>query len=249
MTGWDRLALELELWARIGRTPRLWLRDDDAVDATPALDRFLALLAAHHIPAVVAVIPAAATPALGLRLAREPGVSVAQHGFAHVNHAPAGERKAELGDHRPVRVALDEIARGRARIAALFGDQALAMFVPPWNRIATEVARSVLAEGGARAVSAFAAGLRTTGLATANTHVDIIDWRGGRRGKPHETVADETALALARARACGEPVGVLTHHRDHDAACDDALRRLFGAVAGKVRWLDGREVVAYSVSS
>jgi peptidoglycan/xylan/chitin deacetylase (PgdA/CDA1 family) len=229
--------------------PRLWLRDDDAVDATPALDRFLALLAAHGIPAVAAVIPAAATEALARRLAREPGVRVAQHGFGHVNHAPAGDRKAELGDHRPVRVALDDLARGRARLASLFGDRTLPLLVPPWNRIAPEVARSVLAEGGARAVSTFAAGLRTSGLAVANAHVDIIDWRGGRRGKPHEAVADEVALALARARACGEPVGVLTHHRDHDAACDDALRRLFEAVAGKVRWLDGRQVMRYSVSS
>jgi len=249
VTGQDRLARELEAWARDGRMPRLWLRDDDAVDATPALDRFLALLAGHHIPAVAAVIPSAATPALARRLTAETRVCVAQHGFAHVNHAPPGEKKAEYGPHRPVRVALDEIARGRARIAALFGDQALTMFVPPWNRIRPEVARSVLAEGGARAVSTFAAGLRTSGLAVANAHVDIIDWRAGRHGKPFDAVAGEVAAALALARPSGAPVGVLTHHRDHDAACDEALGRLFTAAAGRVRWLDGRQVMRYSVSS
>jgi hypothetical protein len=174
---------------------------------------------------------------------------VAQHGFAHANHALPGEKKAELGAHRPPRVVLDEIARGRSRLLALFADQSLPLVVPPWNRVAPEVARGILADGHARAISAFGSGLRASGLAMANTEVDIIDWRGGRRGKPHEAVAEEVAAALLGARATDAAVGILTHHLDHDAACEDALRRMFAAAAGKVRWLDGREVMAYSVSS
>ncbi|MEE8444993.1 MAG: hypothetical protein V3S44_06550, partial [Alphaproteobacteria bacterium] len=32
------------------------------------------------------------------------------------------------------------------------------------------------------------------------------------------------------AAAAGEPTGILTHHRDHDAACWNFLDRLVGAV-------------------
>jgi peptidoglycan/xylan/chitin deacetylase (PgdA/CDA1 family) len=249
MTGWRDLESALDASARDGHAPSLWLRDDDATDATPALDRYLALLAAHRVPAVLAVIPAGATAALARRLANAPRVSVAQHGYAHANHAPKGGKKAELGAGRPLRLTLDELARGRTRLAALFGDRALPLLVPPWNRIAPEVARAVIAEGLARAVSTFGGGLARSGLATVDTDVDIIDWRGGRCGRPHDVLAGEVAAAVAASRLSGRPVGVLTHHLDHDAAADAFLARLFQTQAGRTRWLDGREVLAYSVSS
>jgi peptidoglycan/xylan/chitin deacetylase (PgdA/CDA1 family) len=249
MSGWRALDAELQAYAAAGLEPRLWLRDDDATEATAALDRFLDLVAGHHVPPVLAVIPSRATAALAQRLALAPGVWVAQHGYAHVNHAPPGQKKAELGDQRPVRVMLDEIARGRSRLTALFGGRSLPLLVPPWNRIAPDVARSVLGDGLARAVSTFGAALRGSGLAVANTDVDIIDWRGGRRGKPADMVAGEVAAALADARVSGAPVGLLTHHLDHDEVAHEALARLLAATAGKARWLDGREVLAYSVSS
>ena len=43
----DQLAAE-------GRTLTLWLRDDDAVDATPALDRLLTLCARYSVPPTLA---------------------------------------------------------------------------------------------------------------------------------------------------------------------------------------------------
>src|SRR6185436_14055067 len=99
MTGWPDIHQELGRWRDAGRAPLLWWRDDDAVDATPALDRLLALHEAHRVPLALAVVPANATPALARRLADLPAVDLLQHGYAHTDHAPAGERKTELGLH------------------------------------------------------------------------------------------------------------------------------------------------------
>ena len=42
-SGWAVLEAELDLWQAAGRTASFWWRDDDAVAATPALSRLLAL--------------------------------------------------------------------------------------------------------------------------------------------------------------------------------------------------------------
>ena len=79
-----------------------------------ATERLLGLAGRHDVPLMLAVIPARATEALAQRLAEAGEAVVAvQHGFAHRNHAPTGERKWELGTHRPTDEILDELARGR----------------------------------------------------------------------------------------------------------------------------------------
>ena len=97
---WQPFRAELDRWQRSGRTIAFWLRDDDAVQPTAALDRLLDLAGRHSIPTTLAVIPAYAREQLAARLATEPHVSVAVHGWAHDNHAPEGEKKQELGPHR-----------------------------------------------------------------------------------------------------------------------------------------------------
>jgi hypothetical protein len=57
---WDRLYLEIENWTATGKEASLWWRDDDAVAATPALARLLAITGRRGIPLALAVIPAAA---------------------------------------------------------------------------------------------------------------------------------------------------------------------------------------------
>ena len=123
---WRPLSAELDRWKRAGRVAELWLRDDDAVQPTAALDRLLDLTARHAIPALLAVIPAHAGEPLAARLAPEPGIAVAVHGWAHENHAPDGEKKQELGPHRAGRFVLGELARAKAVIDRLFAGQAAA---------------------------------------------------------------------------------------------------------------------------
>ena len=55
---WQPLVEELARWQRAGRKAELWLRDDDAVDPTPALDRLLDLTGEFAVPVTLAVIPA-----------------------------------------------------------------------------------------------------------------------------------------------------------------------------------------------
>ena len=140
MTAWRDLEAELDAWAQYGREATFWWRDDDAVEPTAALDRLLALSADSGVPLAIAAVPGRCAAALAERLAAAAGSATAlQHGYAHCNHAPPGEKKAELGGHHPVAAVCEELARGAALMAGLFSSQALPVLVPPWNRIAPEL--------------------------------------------------------------------------------------------------------------
>ncbi|MEX2454239.1 MAG: hypothetical protein WD470_06020, partial [Rhodospirillaceae bacterium] len=183
MSAWDRLTAELDAWAAAGLTTALWWRDDDAADATPALDRLLALRRDAGAPLALAVVPATAAAALARALAGERDIDILQHGFAHRNHRPAGEKKAELGAERGLWDIAREIADGRGRLDALFGDgRWLEVMVPPWNRIDPAVA-ALLPGLGFHGLTGFgprAVPETVPGLVAVNTHVDIVDWRTTR---------------------------------------------------------------------
>ncbi len=230
MSRWQALADEAARWGEAGRTADLWWRDDDAIDAGPELDRLLAIARDTATPLALAVVPAKATAALASRLAGEPLVDVLQHGYAHTNHAVAPEKKIEIGVQRPAMMTLGELATGWMALEQLCGSRALPVMVPPWNRIAP-VLVPTLPEIGYRGLSTFGPRPRVhpvRGLLQVNTHVDLIDWKGGRRFAGEETVLEALVASLARARAGdGEPVGVLSHHLAMDAGAWDFLRSLW----------------------
>ena len=239
-TAWDTLRQELDAWAGSGTPATLWWRDDDAREPGPRLDRLLGLAAGT--PLALAVIPVGAGQALADRLAREPGVTVMQHGFDHRNHAPAAEKHMELGPHRPPGQVLHQLATGHRRLKALFRHRFSGILAPPWNRIGDTVAAR-LSSTGARGLSGF--GRHRAGLAIpqVNAHVDIVDWRGTRG-----FVGEERALAalvkhLKERRIGGAnaamPSGLLTHHRDNDAAAWRFLEKLVGATGRHegARWI------------
>jgi len=136
MASWQALADEAARWHDSGRAADLWWRDDDAVDTGPAADRLIALHRQAGVPLALAVVPAQATQALADRLAEEPGIDLLQHGYGHVNHAPAGDKKSELGPHRPAMMVLGELGTGWLALERLFAGRSLPVLVPPWNRIA-----------------------------------------------------------------------------------------------------------------
>jgi hypothetical protein len=176
---WAALNQELDLWHGAGRPATLWWRDDDAVEPTRALDRLLALAAAHGTPLALAVIPARTTGALVRHLAScGPDVAVLQHGFAHRNHASPDAKKMELGLHRPLAEVLEELARGRTRMDVLFGAGWQPVLVPPWNRIAPEVVARLAGLGFAATSADGARGNPSAapGLVQVNTHVDVMRW-------------------------------------------------------------------------
>ncbi|MFN3642439.1 MAG: polysaccharide deacetylase [Gemmobacter sp.] len=227
-TAWAVLGVELDRWRAASLTLPLWWRDDDAVEPSPALDALLARAEAWGLPVAVAAIPAAATPALAARLAASLAARPMVHGWAHANHEPPDAKRAEFGAARPPAAALADAARGLGRMRALFGPRLLPVLVPPWNRIAPAVATGLAACGfaGLSAVPKAAGAAR--GLARLDIHIDPIDWHGTRSALPAARLALPLAALLAARRAAADfaPLGLLTHHRDHDPAIWAATDRL-----------------------
>lgn len=224
MTDWGQLERELDLWGALGRRATFWWRDDDAIRRTLALEQLLSLSSTHQVPVALAVIPRKADDTLP-RILDGDLTSVLQHGYSHRNHAPAGEKKCELGPHRPLSGILKELCLGRDRLVHLFGDRFLPILVPPWNRI-DAVVTAALPSSGFAGLSGYTPRQEThaaPGLARVNTHVDPIAWRMDRSFLG-TAPALELALDHLRARRVGhadpeEPTGLLTHHLDHDDGC------------------------------
>lgn len=222
MSGWAALARELDAWHDAGRVASLWWRDDDAVEATPALARLIAIAANHRVPLALAVVPQPARASLKEALGSAPSVTALPHGYAHANHAPAGVKNGELGPARPVPVNLREAVLGWRRLEGLLGGGAFPMLVPPWNRIDPALVPH-LAGAGFRGLSAWGArssALAAPGLLAVNTHLDIIDWRAGRAFVGEAKALGELVAHLAARRRgaadAAEPSGLLTHHLVHD---------------------------------
>jgi hypothetical protein len=249
--GWPGLAAELEHWGEAGRVATLWWRDDDAAVANARLDRLLAL--ACRVPIALAVIPARADMGLAARLARTgaPAPVVLQHGWRHADHSGGG-KKSEFPPERSLEAAAADLAAGRARLFELFGNAALAVLAPPWNRFEGRFL-PLLAAIGISAISQAGPRRRVwpaIGVFAANVHVDLVAWARGA-GFVGEGAALDLLVGHLRGRRLGrfdpaEPTGIMTHHRVHDCATEAFLERLFALTLAHpaVRWLTPGEVFA-----
>jgi hypothetical protein len=247
----DDLARELDLWAGEGRVAAFWWRDDDAAKPIPALAQLLDLSDAHRIEVALAVVPAMASDTLVSALDARAHVSVLQHGYAHKNHARAGEPAVECGGDRPVEEVLEELARGRRRLEEMLGARFEPILAAPWNRIERRVLDR-LSEAGFRGASAYgprAAMRGAHGLAIANAHVDPVNWRERRfagRGKALSGIIGELRARRNGESEMDEPLGLLTHHLDHDADLWAFLPDFFRATAAHpaARWINVAEAFA-----
>ncbi len=232
--------------ARMGAAGRfldVWWRDDDAVALTPALDRLLDLSSSLNVPISLAVVPAKVEQSLADVIAFRPLVSILQHGWAHVNHAPEGQKKIELGA-APVAMTLAEIETGLRRLHKRFPGRFLPVLVPPWNRIDPELI-PLLPDIGFSGLSTSkprAAAEPAPGLVAVNTHCDPIAWRaGGGLREEAEIWADLAAHVEAKLDESidpREPMGLLTHHLVHDEWTWRFVEDIIGMLAGhpSVRW-------------
>ena len=236
MDDWAPLISALDAWQAQGRVARFWLRDDDAVEPTPALSRLLDLGQRHRVPVALAVIPAHTGEALPRSLAGRPGVAVALHGWSHHNHAPSDQKKQELGAHRSPEIVLGELGRGFNRLQSLFADRFVPVLVPPWNRI-DKALPPRLGEIGVRALSVF--GPEKPGTPPEiNTHVDIMDWHHTRGCRPVGDIVADVVKRLGEMRETGGTMGLLTHHLVHDEAAWQFVHGIFSATVNHpaCRW-------------
>lgn len=222
---WQALAAELDRWCQRGKRAVFWLRDDDAVEPSGALDRLLELTGRFEVPVTLAVIPHQTGMALARRLDESPQASVAQHGWSHTNHAPEGHKKQELGLFRPLEVVMEELRAGAAKLSHLHGDRFVPMLVPPWNRI-DEALLAQLEAIGVGALSVFGPE-RPGPVPVINTHVDVIDWKVTRGGRQESILIGEILARLAGMESADATVGILTHHLDHDTQVWRFLEQLF----------------------
>jgi len=131
----------------------------------------------------------------------------------------------------------------------IFGEHALPVLVPPWNRIDPAlVAR--LGELGLHGLSTYGprAPKADDDPVVVNTHIDIINWRDGRR---FLGVQECLQLALGHLSARreervdpDEATGVLTHHLAHDEEAWSFLAAFLRITRrhAAARWMDARQL-------
>ncbi|RSZ60470.1 hypothetical protein HF313_19720 [Massilia atriviolacea] len=242
------LRTELAVWQAEGRECSFWWRDDDLVADSPALRRLAALSQRHAAPVLVAVIPEQADAALACATGEGmPTLVFCQHGWGHVNHAAADQPNSEFGPGREQEEAEADLARGSARMRALFGERFMPVMVPPWNKLAPALAARLPALGLA-GVSQYLSEPHAPvdGLVRIDTHLDIVDWRNGAGVRDPAALIERLVaiLQMGRNGQLREPVGVLSHHRVMADGTWRFLDRLLAVTAefACVRWLHPHEV-------
>jgi hypothetical protein len=212
-----QLARELSAWRSAGRAARLWWRDDDARQGTPALDRLLALSDRHHAPLAVAAIPGPGVREIAREAFGRPQVVVIQHGVDHVNR-----QEGPVAGEFPSTASFDEISVRLDDAWAVFEDAPCTrkVFAPPWNHVHRGL-EAALEAAGYVAWSAWGEIAPTCRLSRIDTHLDLLRWRGGPRFRGRARFIGALCDELACRRRSGlwdAPIGLLTHHLDHDAA-------------------------------
>jgi hypothetical protein len=209
---------------------RFWWRDDDAGADDERMAALLRLAAARGAAVALAVVPGWLEPACRERVLAAPTATVLQHGIAHADHAVPPAKRIELGGSAARESLLAGLRHGRERLAASFGARFLPVLVPPWNRIAPDLAADLpglgfvgLSTFGRRDLAEAVPGLRRV-----NTLLDLVRWREGAR--PLELEPALEGLARLAAVPGNEPIGILSHHRAMDSGAFAALDRILALV-------------------
>ena len=243
------IAGELSRWADAGLTAVFWMRDDDAVAATPQLDELAKLANSHDIEIGLAVIPGNLQPCLAsyLNSGATPFRAMC-HGWVHANHA-SPDAPAEFGSARPIGTMRLELSRARATIEDALGI-ASPVFVPPFGQIAPAVVQALPSLGFSGLSNQSPPSLRRLAKLAGtqswmpgnvtkrlmwkpclDVHLDPIDWRTQSARSSAQLGAH--LLGELRVRRLGylrsdTPIGLLGHHLVHDTAVWRVLGDLIG---------------------
>ncbi len=243
---WSMIEGEAAAWARAGHAPLFWWRDDDARRPSPALDRLLRLSAAHQVPLALAVIPDVDLTDLAGAIAGRPLVHAIQHGCDHVDRNIDGGFSAEFNPAAPEAEVAAAVNGAWARLSR--ATDAAPIYAPPWN-VLTPNARRALILTSIRAVSLHGAlGGAPDGMSEINTHIDIMRWRPARFRGTAAILGRLWRQLRARRKdgRWGEPIGLLTHHKNLDPAAWDFLEAFLAraaAPAAGFRWRSALDLI------
>ncbi len=249
MADWTDLTAELDAWRDSGRRATFWWRDDDAGGDVVRLQRLLDMRRGLGVPLALAVVPGWLTRPVEAAIREAAGVRVLQHGVNHDDRTGGSRRRTELAAGALASGLRQALIRSRAELDVFPRPLLIDVMVPPWNRIDDDVL-AILSGCGFLGLSAFGPrrSARTAGLEVNNVHIDIVDWRRGRRFAGE---ADCLAAAIRhlRRRRLGtadpaEVTGLMTHHLVHDLSCERFIERFAGVVRDHpaARWLSAAAV-------
>ncbi len=237
------LWLELRTWRRAGHRPRLWWRDDGARTVTPALERLLSLSWQAGVPVNIAVDPWCDGLTLSDRLNPAALASVLQLGGG-IHHAPPDP------DGRVENLA--QKLRASAQVYDAFVGYVPVYVVPVevpealcWIQIPPNVT-SAAALNGLAGLSGFGMLSASISVPRIDTHVRLA--AGENAGTLNRRqLAARVAHALRHRRLrmlWDEPLGLLTHHLDHDRQAWDSLAWLLmhSPLADEADWLSASEL-------
>ncbi len=247
---WQKLELELDIWADNNETATFWWRDDDAISASHQLTRLVELSGLLDIPVSVSVIPAELEDSLADYLFDIDNVVVLQHGYAHESFALSGKKNIEMGGGRPTEEIMADLDRGSNLLEDGFGNKFIPVLVPPWNRIEDRIFVE-LHKTGFRGVSSMWARRSVypaPGILQVNTHLDPVYWRYDR-GFIGEVEAIDCIYWHLYYRRKGhhdghEPTGILTHHLAQNEQVWQFCHFLFSRLNEHpaVSWLNARQI-------
>lgn len=216
---------------RLVQPADLFFRDDDCGWSDDRLLLLLDIFADFGFPVDLAAIPAALNSALAQKLSRRMAahperLRIHQHGYAHLNHEPAG-KKCEFGPARDYISQRHDIESGQHRLAELLGAAPDPIFTPPWNRCTAVTARC-LAELGFQVLSRDSHAAQFGGSGLVELPI-AVDWFAQRKKVRLDRI--EWGKLLAAKLQSEASIGIMLHHAVMDADEMQALAQLLSVLA------------------
>ncbi|WP_165187033.1 polysaccharide deacetylase family protein [Caulobacter soli] len=232
---------ELARWKARGHAPVFWWRDDDARRPTPALERLLGLSVRFAAPITIAAVPDGDIVALAKASRAIPDVELAVHGFRHENRAPPGWPSGEVNDLDRLADVMSDL--GTAIDVFRRAGVTPRLFVPPWNNAHPTLKRALGLQG--LGLSCYGDMRGEAEPDRLDAHLDVMRWKPEPRFRGTVRFLLRTRRLLAERRvkaAWDEPLGLLTHHLDHDEAVWRFLEAFLPVAKPVARTTFGRPV-------
>jgi hypothetical protein len=186
------------------------------------------------------VVPDGVDLALAGQLRSHPQVSVMQHGVDHRSQSTSGP-PSQFSAAEPVSQVAVRLEQGWRQLAAF--QERLPVYVPPWNDLTANV-QAALPLTSLQFVSAWR---EPSEPGRQDVHLDLLRWQPRPRFIGETRFLSRLRRALAERRKAGrwdDPIGLLTHHLDHDEAAWRFLRRLLDwrPLSARVWWRSAGEL-------